>query len=279
MTGWTPGEKNLIAAAAGHAPSAHDTRPWVLEFHDSRQVSLYERLDRALPRHDPLGRARLISCGAALEHVRLAVRALGWSADLGLFPDAARPDEVGRLTAAERAEPSDVELAWFAALRHGHCGPFAAKATDDESRALLAAHSTAGVGLRPVHDVGELAVLAELLHHTALVLRDDHAYQRELSWWTATAVPDVPTLTDRLRGELLVVVETLDDGPHDHVRAGLAAARIRLAAAAAGLAASLLTQPFHLSEVRAGLVDSLSLNGFPQVLLRFGCPQHQREER
>jgi len=310
VSGWTPGEKNLIATAAAHAPSVHNTQPWVLEFHDPHQVSLYERLDRALPRHDPLGRDRLISCGVALEHVRLAVRALGWSADLMVFPDTTRPDEVGRLTAAGRAGPSDVEFARFAAIagRRSHRKPFAARTTDDESRAVLAAHSTSGVGVRPLRGTGELAALAKLLQHTALVLRDDHAYQRELSCWTApvrdplpgagvsaairrtaslpwaglvrrtTAIPDIATLTDRLRGELLVVVETPDDGPHDHVRAGLAAAEIWLAATAVGLAASVLTQPFHLSEVRAGLVESLSLNGFPQVLLRFGHPTDQREE-
>jgi hypothetical protein len=195
----------------------------------------------------------------ALEHVRLAVRALGWSADLTLFPDAARPDEVGRLTSAGRAEPSDVELARFDALagRQGHRKPFAARTTDDEDRALLTAHSTAGVGLRPVRGTDELTALAKLSHHNALVLRDDHADQRGL----------------------LVVVETPDDGPHDHVRAGLAAAQTWLAATAAGLTASVLTLPFHLPGVRAGLVETLSLNGFPQLLLRFGHPIDQREER
>jgi hypothetical protein len=199
--GWTPGEKNLIATAAARAPLIHNTRPWVLEFHDpERRVSLYERLDRAVLRHDPLGRDRLISCGGALEHVR------------------------------------------------------------DEGHALLAAHSTAGVRLRPVRGNDELSALAKLLHDT-------------------TAVPDIPTLTDRLRGELLVVVETPDDGPLDHVRVGLAAAEIWLAATAAGLAAPLLTHLFHLPEIRAGLVESLSLNGFPQLLLRFGQPIDQLEER
>lgn len=258
MTGWTVGEKHLIANAAAHAPSVHNTAPWVLAFSDDdrRQVSVSERLDRALPRHDPLGRDRRISCGAALEHVRLAIRVLGWSAELELFPSPARPDEIARVTVT-----------------------------------------------------GRLTVLAKLLHHTALVLRADDAYQRELSAWTApvrdplpgegvsaasrrvttlpwaglvrraTAVPDIATLADRLRGELLVVVETPDDGPRDQVRAGMAAAAVWLAATDAGLAGSILTQPFQLSEVRAGLVESLSLNGFPQLLLRLGQPTDYREER
>jgi len=315
VTGWTLGEKNLIATAAARAPSVHNTEPWVLEFGNDElhphQVSLYERLDRALPRHDPLGRDRLISCGAALAHVRLAIRVLGWTSDLALFPDPARPDEVAMVTATGRAAPSEAELGCFDAHtgRRSHRKPFAARPTDDETRALLAAQNVAGVGLRPVRGRDELAALAKLLHHTALVLRADHAYQRELSAWTApvrdplpgegvsaatrrattlpwaglvrrtTAVPDIATLADRLRGELLVVVETPDDGPLDQVRAGMAAETVWLAATGAGLAGSVLTQPFHLSEVRAGLVESLSLNGFPQLLLRFGHPTGYREER
>jgi hypothetical protein len=38
----------------------------------------------------------------------------------------------------------------------------------------------------------------------------------------------------------------------------------------AGLAGSVLTHSFQLSDSRAGLVEALSLNGFPQLLLRFG---------
>jgi hypothetical protein len=71
-----------------------------------------------------------------------------------------------------------------------------------------------------------------------------------------------------------MVVETPDDGPLDHVRAGMAAEQVWLAATDAGLAGSLLTQPFQLSETRAGLEEALSLGGFPQLLLRFGQPTH-----
>ena len=264
MTGWTIGEKHLVAAAATQAPSVHNTAPWVLEFKDDgHQVLVYERLDRALPRHDPLGRDRLISCGAAIEHVRLAMRVLGWTPKLALFPNPVRPDQVARVTATGRRGPSDTELASYRAItgRRSYRKPFAARPTDDEIRGLLGTHGVTGVGLRPVTGGDGATVLAKLLHHTALVLRADHAYQRELSVWTApvrdplpgagvsaatrrvttlpwaglvrrtTAVPDIATLADRLRGELLVVVETPDDGPRDQVRAGMAAEAVWLAAA------------------------------------------------
>ena len=312
MTGWTAGEKNLIGTAAVCAPSVHNTRPWVLDLPDGERVAeLYERLDRALPRHDPLGRDRLISCGAALEHVRIALRVLGWGPEVRLFPEPDRPDLVARVRATGRAEPSDEDCRAHAAigLRHSHRRPFGpAPVPDATVRLLLAANHTDGVGLRPVREEGELRTLAGLLSHTALVLRDDHAYQRELAAWTAavrdpmpgtgvsaasrrattlpwaglvrrtTAVPDVEVLAERLSRDFLLLVETVDDGPLDHVRAGAAAESVWLAAVDAGLAGAVLTQPFQLSEVRAGLVEALSLHGFPQLLLRFGQRDAHHEE-
>ncbi|HEX6360715.1 Acg family FMN-binding oxidoreductase [Actinophytocola sp.] len=296
MTGWTLNEKNLVATAAAAAPSVHNTQPWVLEFHEDHEVRLYERLDRPLPHHDPLGRDRLISCGAALEHVRLAMRILGWLPQIALRHDGAR------VTTTGRAEPSTVDRRRHGAIvaRHSHRRPFAARPVAAALRAeLLTAHHTDGVGVRRLYD-DETPALARLLHHAALALRADDAYQRELAAWTApvrdplpgagvssairrtstlpwgglvrrtTMVPDVPTLTGRLRGELILLLETPDDGPFDHVRAGTAAEQIWLAAVDTGLAGALSTQPFQLHEVRAGLVEALSLSGFPQLMLRFG---------
>lgn len=242
MTGWTLREKNFVTTAAALAPSVHNTAPWILEFHDGPAVSLYERLDRTLPRHDPLGRDRLISCGAALEHVLLAVRVLGWAPDLVLRPDRTHPDEVARVTADRRMPASDVDRERWRAIssRRSHRRRFAERAVDAGSRASLTVASDVdgvdGVGVRPVTDAGEFGALARLLHHAALVLRTDRAYQRELSAWTAstrdplpgeglpastrrtatlpwaglvrhsTAIPDVATLTDRLSDEFLVLL-------------------------------------------------------------------------
>jgi hypothetical protein len=311
VNGWTPGEKNFVATAATLAPSVHNTQPWVLEFRD-HAVSLYERLDRALPRHDPLGRDRLISCGAALEHVLLALRVLGWAPELALRPDPKHPDEVARVTAGRRTAPSDEDLwRWrVISARRSHRRRFAARAVDAELRGSLACvHAVDGVGVRVLSKPGEFATLAKLLHHAALILRADHAYQRELSAWTSlerdpapgagvsvtthrtatlpwaglvrrsTAIPDVPALTDWLSREFLLLVQTPDDGPLDQIRAGMAAEAIWLTATAAGLVGSVLTQPFQLPEVRAGLVESLSLSGFPQLLLRLGHACEHREER
>ena len=311
MTAWTSGERGIVALAAEQAPSVHNTSPWVLQFHDddAHGVSLFENLGRALPRHDPLGRDRLISCGAALTNMLLALRVLGWVPEISLRPDRTRRDEVARIVARTRRVPTDAELARHRAIgrRHSCRRPFLEAPVDTGT--LLTAHGVDGVELRALSSADETAAVAKLLTHAALVLRADRAYQRELSVWTAadehpgpgagvavasrrnatlpwaglvrhsTAVPDVETLTDRLGRERLILVETPDDGPLDQVRAGMAMQTAWLIATDAGLVGSVLTQPFQLPEVRAGLVETLSLPGFPQLLLRLGQPlDHEKEK-
>ncbi|GAB1516687.1 Acg family FMN-binding oxidoreductase [Actinophytocola sp. KF-1] len=312
MTGWTTGEKNMLAVAAATAPSVHNTRPWALELAGERPVAeIYELLDRALPWHDPLGRDRLISCGAALEHVRVAAHVLGYATTTELFPDATQPGLVGRVTATGRAEPSDADLAVHDAIarRRSHRGPFrSARPSTDRTARILAANQTDGVELRIVSDADAESV-AKVLGHSAQVLRHDRAYQRELNAWTSsvrdplpgdgvsaasrrtatlpwaglvratTAVPDLPTLAERLRAERLVLVTTPGDGPVDHVRAGMAVESAWLAAVGAGLAGAVVTQPFQVRESRAGLIEALELNGFPQILLRLGFSRQHSEEK
>ena len=65
----------LIAAAA-RAPSVQNTQPWRFKVAESA-IELYCDSRRQLLA-DPDGREMLISCGAALYGLRLAVRSLGY---------------------------------------------------------------------------------------------------------------------------------------------------------------------------------------------------------
>jgi nitroreductase len=304
MTSWTKGEITIVVSAVRRAPSVHNTQPWVVEFHDGF-ISLFERLDLTLHRHDPKGRDRLMSCGAALANLVLAVRILGWDARTSLFADPARPDEVARVAATGRRAPSDVDWERYSIIpwRRSHRGPFAAKPVPGELRRTLVTAATAGgVQLRPLGGLDESTAVAGLLDHSALLLRQDRGYQRELAAWTntrpahrpgggvpaptlthdtlpwaglvrpTTSLPDTTTLAARLDREYLLLVETPDDGPRDHMLAGRAVQDCWLAATAAGLAGSVLTQPLQVAETRAGLIERLGLAGFPQALLRFGYP-------
>ena len=64
-----------LIGVAGRAPSLHNTQPW--RFTVGRDaIELHADVSRRL-RVDPDGREMVISCGAALYGLRLAVRSLG----------------------------------------------------------------------------------------------------------------------------------------------------------------------------------------------------------
>lgn len=145
---WTPGERGLLTLVADLAPSVHNTQPWQLSFHDDiRVLSLLERRERALPHHDPLGRDRLISLGAALTNVHLALRVLGWVPEVSLLPDPACRDEVARIIVRERCAPSDDEVARYVAEsgRHSYREPFLEARVGDATVRRLTAHGVDGV--------------------------------------------------------------------------------------------------------------------------------------
>ena len=70
----TTEQLGVLARAVSRAPSVHNSQPWQLLVRGT-EVDLLERRDVALRRHDPSGRDRLLSCGAAATNLQLAVRA------------------------------------------------------------------------------------------------------------------------------------------------------------------------------------------------------------
>ncbi|MET9000663.1 nitroreductase [Amycolatopsis sp. NPDC004169] len=298
--GWTPAETDVLVRSMMRAPSVHNTQPWLLEV-TSMQLSVRERAEPALPHHDPHGRDRAASCGAAVANLELAVRTLGRSCTVAFLPEDGQPDLLARIDVGEPAAPAIEELRCHGAIarRASHRAPFEGVAVPTAVlRRIAAAGGAPGVEARPVHEV---AAVARLLHFAAETFRQDGAYQRELSLWTirdepahrhgvgipasripagsvpwaglvrrATEIPQIPELERRLAGETLLLFVTADDSRLDHVRAGYAMERAWLAAVDLGLAGAVLTQPLHLPEVRSALGEDLGLAGFPQALLRIG---------
>jgi nitroreductase len=81
-------QADYLVATAARAPSVHNTQPWRFRVgHDA--VELYADQRRKL-RADPVGREMIISCGAAVFGLRLAVRSLGYRPLVELLPDPAR---------------------------------------------------------------------------------------------------------------------------------------------------------------------------------------------
>ncbi|MFJ8962512.1 hypothetical protein ACIRG5_24300 [Lentzea sp. NPDC102401] len=138
---WNPGEAAAIVEAARKAPVYSAGRPWVLEMH-GRSVYLYEVAHRSL--RDPLGMDRLLTCGAALEHIVLAIRAAGWHVKVVFPADHANPDLIAVVKADRRQPPAEEELVQHQAiLLPGGTG-------DGDARDLVTANHWAGTELHRV---------------------------------------------------------------------------------------------------------------------------------
>ncbi|MFC3897417.1 hypothetical protein ACFOWZ_38575 [Lentzea rhizosphaerae] len=140
---WSAAAKAEIVEAATMATPCSAGRPWVLEL-NGRSAYLYE-VARPSSR-DPLGVDGLLSCGAALEHVVLAVRVTGWHAQ-AMFPtDHRNPDLVAIVRSDRVQSPTEDEVARHRAIR------LADGTADGDVRALASANHWAGTELHALDE-------------------------------------------------------------------------------------------------------------------------------
>jgi len=127
-----PGASSILAdqtryliATAARAPSVHNTQPWRFKVGHSA-IELHCDPRRKL-RTDPVGREMLISCGAALFGLRLAIRSLGYQPVVELLPDPARLRLLARVMAGAAEPMTAMERQMLTAVphRHTHRGGFA----------------------------------------------------------------------------------------------------------------------------------------------------------
>jgi hypothetical protein len=78
--------KTAVAMAI-RAPSVHNSQPWSWRIGNST-LHLYAEQDRQLIETDPDGRDLMLSCGAALHHLRVSLAALAAVADSASSPSA-----------------------------------------------------------------------------------------------------------------------------------------------------------------------------------------------
>lgn len=116
---------NYLIATAARAPSVHNTQPWRFKLSPDA-IELYADPGRKL-RIDRAGREMLISCGAALFGLRLAIRSLGYQPVTELLPDPAQQRLLARVRLGAAVPISAAERRMLEAIphRHTHRGPFA----------------------------------------------------------------------------------------------------------------------------------------------------------
>ena len=75
---------------ACRAPSLHNSQPWQWTA-DRAGLHLYVDRARRLYSADKSGREALVGCGAVLAHLRVAMAAAGWTANVERFPNRITP--------------------------------------------------------------------------------------------------------------------------------------------------------------------------------------------
>ncbi len=283
---------------ACRAPSFHNSQPWkwVLE---SATLKLFLDTDW-LVATDNSGRQAMLSCGAALDHLRVAMAAAGWTTLVDRFPNPNNRHHLADIDfrPAIGVTPAQRRAADAILCRRTDRLPFGAVADWPAFEKLL----RLAVGNRPtqidVLDAQQHTELAEASHLAEVLRMYDAAYHAELDWWTspfgaATGIPhsalvsveesdrvdigrSFPVTHTRERRRqtgddeaTVVVISALGDTREDILGCGETLSAVLLEATIAGLASCTLT---HLTEHSAtrDIISTLTGHPLPQVLVRIG---------
>ncbi|HTX93955.1 MAG TPA: NAD(P)H nitroreductase [Mycobacterium sp.] len=298
----TPGTDVLKRAVllACRAPSVHNSQPWRWVAQDGA-LRLYVDHRRALPATDCSGREVILSCGAVLNHLCVAMTAAGWDPHVTRFPDPNDRDQLARVEFRPLHQVTDAQRRRAEAIlqrrtdrlplgRPTYWDLFepTLRSTFDDS---LVALDVLADDVRPL--------LADASQLTETLRRGDAYYRAELEWWTSSFVlaegmPPSALVSDKeqwrvdvgrnfpirshadRRGEVkvdwakILVLSTPEDSRADVLRCGEVLSTVLLECTVAGMATCTLTHLIELDESRdivRGLIDR---RGEPQVLIRAG---------
>lgn len=231
------------------APAVRNWQPWRWRVDNRRSadssVDLYAEFRTRLPHSDPDARDLMISCGAALHHLVVALAALGWNAVVDRLPGSADPRHLAHVELHPQAAGAlDIALAAAIPRRRTdrrHYGPWPVPRADI---ALMGARAArAGVTMRRLESLPEL-------RRAVFPLGQDSGSDEQA---------------------VLVALGTVDDSRLARLRAGEATSVLLLTATAQGLASCPITEPLEIAEThRAVHVDVFGGAEFPQAILRVG---------
>jgi hypothetical protein len=300
----------IIARAihlACRAPSLHNSQPWRWIVGEAA-VDLFVDHERVIRSTDRSGREAIISCGAALDHLQIAMAAAGWKADANLFPDPSDRDHLASFDVTPAHDVSTAERDRADAILNrrtdrlpfhepSHWGSFEPllRSTIDPNKAVL-----------DVLDDEARPALAQASRLTESVRGRDEYYRDELCWWTDPlriyqGVPpsalvseadsktvgfnrDFPVKQPRARRcdvELdkakVLVLSTPGASRSDALNCGAALSTVLLECTMVGLATCTVTHINEMADGRAVIQELTGGRAFPQLLIRVGTAAAREE--
>ncbi|MEQ4304693.1 nitroreductase [Plantactinospora sp. B6F1] len=250
---------------------------------------------------DPRNRELLISLGAAVFNLRVAMLARGRVPVLRLLADAGEPDLAAQVTVGPSTRPPGTALMLAEAIsrRHTNRQPMRDLPVPAEALTDLSAAAEAERARVVVTDALARDAVLDVVRIAEKRRRHDLAYRRELGEWTGfrprhrdgvppeafgprDALETMPirdfgvVRSARRRGPArfaqvptIAVLYTRSDNPDEWLRCGQALERVLLTSTVRGLASTIMTQPVEVPDLRVLLEDSA--DGYhAQAVLRFG---------
>ncbi|MDX1439519.1 MAG: nitroreductase family protein [Rubricoccaceae bacterium] len=282
------------------APSILNTQPWKFEVRDHK-VYLYADRERQLRKLDADGRQLMLSCGAALFHLRVAARHYGFESAVAHFPDSDDPDLLATLslTNPKRATSEDESLFRAISIRRTNRHPFAETpvpqevvsafervAREEGARLIVLSTEEQKNAVAQLVEEGILmggerpeiaAEIREWLRNDKDPRRDGVPDREQGNWDRRSDVRAPSSLLAPRKRELVssspavLVLATDVDTPDAWLSAGEALGHVLLVAADRGLYASYVNQPVENDPLRVEL-SKLIGGGFPQLVFRIGYP-------
>jgi len=299
----TTADTSVVTTAvelACRAPSLHNSQPWQW-LATPTSVALFVDPHRMVTAADKSGREAIISCGAALDHFRVAMAAVGWSTNVERFPNPNDLDHLASIdfVSADYVAQARRDRANAILRRRTSRLPFGAPKRWSSFEPVLRS-SVVNDSVR-LDVLGEDARprLADISRLTEALRRYDDSYHHELRWWTAPSresdgIPEsaLPSESDDRRVDVnrrfpadsytrssagtydqakILVLSTPGDTRADALNCGEALSAVLLECTMAGFATCPVTHITELAASRDILRDLTKQSaGVPQVLIRVG---------
>ncbi|HKI71934.1 MAG TPA: hypothetical protein VKA81_06125 [Verrucomicrobiae bacterium] len=167
------------------APSTHNTQPWKFRIHGN-VVELHTDFTRALPASDPENRELIMSCGAALFHLRTAIRYFGYACEVEFFPEVADATWLARVHLGFKCDTTAEDVLLFNAIpkRRTNRQAFLPEPLPDALIAVLSSNAQEERAWLQIIE-GEEAryATADLVAEADRVQWADKQFRRELAGW------------------------------------------------------------------------------------------------
>lgn len=284
---------------ASRAPSLHNTQPWRLVT-DGGDLQLFLDPERVVRSTDRSAREAVISCGAMLDHLRVAMAAAGWKTSVERFPNPNNRDHLATLQFSSMEFVTDAHRRRADAIlaRRTDRLPMAAPPDWESFEPLLRLRMDGPVHLDVLPDEAEPQV-AEAAALTETLRLYDSSYHAELSWWTTPfattdGIPQsslvsaaenervalsrsfpVTTHSDRRQSIVddaatVVVLSTDGYSREDALDAGEALSAVLLECTLVSLATCPVTHVTELHASRNIIATLIDRDACPQILIRIG---------